>query len=809
MTKRILAVVLALVLCLSMLSVQAFAIDTWTITPSVTDIANSTSKTVAFTWNAPTGGADYYTVTVALGNTTIVNGTRVTNTTYTFTANNSGDYSIIVRAYKNASSIETAIYTGTASVFIAQTSNGTGGLKVSSVDNNNTKIEWTAQPGNPTYYVAYTLSDGKVGGVEASTNSCTVSIAYASLRTINVYQGTQASHGTNALATWSNNGSAGTGNGSYGTGGVGLQNNTLYWSSYGNGAYYYVYFYLGNSTNRGSVTGNGPTQQTNVSVASIISSYGYSNSITFEVVLATTGAVIGTYYYAGNNFNNTTNYGFNVTPYYNGYATATWNAYNGADRYIVTATVNGATTYSQTVYTTSDANIKYSFGYVTTISVQAASGNRILGAVGTATINANGQVSYTGVNGSQFGSWGNGGVNGNTVAGYNCILTVGAANSYLQWNSTIAGPYSILIIPEGGLSQTYNVGTVNFANIPLGQNTSFQVIVYTTDTRATVAQATYNASTRNTNTDTSKIKSSITNLTVTNSTSNTVTISWTAVSGASSYEIEYAPLSSVYYNTGTTRTTSFSLPYGKNSDFEAYVYAYVGAVKRSVGSIVHKAGDEFTSSTNDKNDTTKPADPAAKPADTTPAYVTGFKGTVGTSGSITLAWNAASGKPTYDIYYKKTSSSTWKKLYSTTARSLKVNKLTNDTSYDFKVVANGKDSGILTMTIGTTSSTKTAADPGATSSASAPSMTSASGGSGSISASWTSVSGANLYRVYIAEDGETTYKTKKTAWSTSSTSLTLTGVSKGTYKVRVKASTDNGKTWTDLADCDYLTVTVK
>ena len=579
--KKITVIILTIAMALGLVS-SVWAIDTWTLTPTVTDIANSTSKSVTVNWNAPTGGADYYTVTVTLGSNYVVNGTKVTNTSYSFTANNSGDYSIIVRAYKNASSIETAIYTGTASVFIAQTSNGTGGLKVSSVDNNNTKIEWTAQPGNPAYYVAYTLSDGRVGGVEAYTNTCTVSIAYASLRNIAVYQGTASSHGTTALATWSNNGSAGTGNGngSYGTGGVGLQNNTLYWSSYGNGAYYYVYYYLGNSTNRYSVT-NVPTQQTNISVASIISSYGYSNSITFEVVLATTGAVIGTYYYVGNNNNNTGNYGFNVTPYYDGHATATWNAYSGADRYIVTATVSGVTTYSNAVTGTSDVNIKYSFGYVTTITVQAASGNRILGTVGTATIDANGKVTYTGNNS-------NSGTTGNTVTGYNCTLTVNAVSSYLQWNSTVAGPYSILVTPEGGISQIYNVGTAKNANIPFGQNTSFQVTVYTTETRVTVAQVSYTA-----NSTPDDVKSSITNLTVTNSTDSTTTISWTAVSGASSYEVVYAPLGSVYYNSVTVKTTSYSLPFGKNSGFEAYVYAYVGSDRKAVGSIIHKAGDEL------------------------------------------------------------------------------------------------------------------------------------------------------------------------------------------------------------------------
>ena len=802
MTKRILAVVLALAMCLTMLSVQAFAIDNWTLdAPTITDNANGTSKTVTFNWNAPAGGADYYTVTVALGNNNIVKDTRVTNTTYTFTANTSGDYSIVVRAYKNASSIETAIYSGTASIFIAQSSTGTNGLKVSSVDNSHTKVEWNAQPGNPTYYVAYTLSNGNTGGVEAGTNNYyTLPFGYSEIRSINVYQGTASSHTTTPLASWTNNGSSGT-SGGYGTGGVGLSGSTLYWSSYGTNVYYFVYFYLGNSTVRNSVTSS-PTQATNVSVASILSSYGYSSSITFEVVLASTNQVIGTYYYNGGYNNGSSSYyGFNVSPTYTGYATAYWNAYTGAENYLVTATVNGATTYTNSVTATSDSGIRYTFGQVTTITVQAAAKGRILATIGTATINANGQVSYAGSNGNQ-GWWGSSSTNGNTQPGYNCILTVGTSSSYLQWNSTVPGPYSILLIPEGGLSQTYNVGASTSCSLPVGQTTSFQVIVYATDTRTTVAQASYTASASNNK----NVKSSITNLTVSNTATNSTTISWTAVSGATSYEIEYGALSSIYYNTGTTRTTSFTLPYGKNADFEAYVYAYVGTVRRSVGSIVHIAGDDFTSS-NDKKDDNKTD--TTKPADTTPAYVTGFKGTVGTSGTITLAWNAASGKPTYEVYYKKTSSSTWKKLYSTTARSLKVNGLTNNTSYDFKVVANSKDSGILTMTIGTTSSTKTAADPGATSSASAPSLNSVNGGKGTITASWTSVSGANLYRVYIAEDSSTNYKTKTSTWSTSGTSITLSGVSKGTYKVRVKASTDNGKTWTNLSDCDYLTVTVQ
>lgn len=801
MTKRILAIIMALVMSFSILSVVASAATAWG-TPTLT--YDPSKKTMTITWGAHED-ATGYTVTLYRDGTSV--GTRSvakTATSLEVVYNNitaGGVYKARVEATRSS---DTSLIADSNSITVPSTSTS-GNVSVTSTSNG-AKVEWAEVKDSVRYVVDYTYYDESsksvktASSIEVSATSTSYDITgvtYANLRTVTVSY-VDASFNKRAIATVN----VTNGGGSVGTGSVNLVGNTLYWSATGTGYYTGNYVINGSRYNLFNTASNyNYTNNTTADVTNIINYCKTYNiaSVTFEIYVYGTTNLVGTYTYSVTN-NPSYIYGIYVVPNTNGTVDVSWSSYTNATAYYVQYTVNG-TTKGETVTTTS-----YSFvrnGSAADVIVYAVNGNQIIGTVGQASIAANGTVTGNGQTSSSTPTTpGTPGTTGNVVTGYNCYLTVGTTSSTLQFTTNVVGPYSVLVVPVGEAARTPETINATTITIPYGSNTSFVVYVFSIATNERVAEASWTAKTTPAN-----AKTEVKNLTATLKNSSTTTLSWTAVSGASVYDVEYAPLGSSAYFTESTRNTTFDLVnYGKNVSFEAYVYAWVNSRRVFVGSVTHVAGDDYPAADDKKEDDKKTEE--TKPADTTPAYVTNFKGTVGTSGSITLSWNAASGKPTYEIYYKKTGTTTWKKLYSTTARSLKVNKLTNGTSYDFKVMANGNDSGVLSMTIGTTSSTKTAPDPGETTS-NIPSIIATSGGNGTLTVSWNAVKNGTTYRVYIAEDGTTTYKTKTSAWSTSGTSLTLTGLEAGTYKVRIKASTDNGKTWTNLSDCDYRTVTVK
>ena len=781
MTKRILAVVMALVLSLSMLSVNVFAAD---LTASI----SLSGTTVTVTVGAQDGATSYVVNLYKDGSNAVYQTRSLTAAGSVQFANlPSGSYSARVTANDAKGVLKTV---DTSSVSIPNSGTTASGTITYSGTTGTIDVSWTAVSGTGVVYeitANYRNTNGTTGSLRNTadgTTSTKFALGDATLTSISITY----TVGTGARQTYGTvNVNAGGTGGNPTTGRVNISGTTLYWDNNGT-SYAYITAYsptAGNLLNRYNA---GVT--TNYNFASLAARY---STIYFTVENYYNGvwSTIGTATY---NANSNTGYGsFYVTVSYNGTATVNWASYTGATGYLIQVTGTSTSSYntSGNTYT-----IPYTYGTATTVTVYATYGNSIIGTIGTATIDAYGNVTYNG--GSYQGGY-NQGAGANTVTGNNCYLVVGPTSSTLTWYGNY-GTYCTVLYTVNGVTsqaQAYN----NTATIPVGASTSFTVMVISN--QQLIASASYTATTATTP-GSSANKTTITNLTLTAKSSSTTTVSWEKVPGATMYEVDYVRMGANVVEPIYTTANSVDIPFGKASAFEVYVYAYINGRVTTVGSAIHLAGDEYET----KKEETKPNNPETKPAETKPAYVTNFKGTVGTSGSITLSWSAASGSPTYEIYYKKTSASTWKKVYSTTSRSLKINKLTNGTSYDFKVVANGRDSGILTMTIGTTSSTKTAADPGSSSTSATPSISSISGGKGTITLSWNAVSGANLYRVYIAEDGSTTYKTKTTSWSTNGTSITLSGVNAGTYKVRIKVSTDNGKTWTSLADCDYRTVTV-
>ncbi len=814
MTKRILAVIMAIVMSLSVLSISAFASD-WN-QPQLS--YDKTAKTMTITWNAHPSAAGYSVVLYKDGiNVGQVLSLAKTVTTYTFQSITAGGtYEASVTASFTGSAPETI----TSNKVVVESVVTVGTVKVSSAQSG-AIVEWAAVTNAAGYVIDYTYYDetsktiknGPSIPLTASTLSYAITgISYANLRTVSVSYQDSSLNKKLIQSVAVNGATTGTTTGTSTAQGVAsIVGTTLYWTGY-NAAYITIYAptYSQYSPvlNKQYVTG------TAFDFTSYASRYG---TLYFYVYPPTnSSAAVG---YATYNYNSTASSSYGISVGYlptGNQVRVSWNPVANAASYSVKAVVNNIEQNYATTNTYYD--LAYVVGNTAQITVYAVRADGYtFNIIGQASIAANGAISYSNYNaGYGYGNGlypnlgGYGTTNGSTVQGQNCYMVVGSTSTTVYLTTTPSNVYTCVYTVDGVSRQIPNI-TGSVFSIPVGAGTSFSMFCAGYSGTGMVASATYTASASSSATHTgssanANTPSSTKNLTLTAKSSSTTTVSWTKNSSATMYEVDYIRIGATTTEPIYTTKTSVDIPMGKSVGFEVYVYAYVNGRPVEVGNAIHKAGDEIGATT-----TTKPAE-TTKDEPKLSAYVTGFKGTVGTSGSITLAWNAASGNPNYEVYYKKSTASSWKRIYTTAGRALKVNKLTNGTSYDFKVVANGRDSGILTMTIGTTSSTKTAPDPdgsGSTGSAT-PVITSITGGTGTITVSWSAASGAVKYQVWVNPEGSTKYTKKATV---DGTSATVTGLSAGSYKVRIKASKD-GTTWGTFNDAsciksDYRTVDVK
>lgn len=785
MTKRILAIVMALVLSLSVLSFEAFAAFTVNISK------NSAQNAITVSWGAVQGAARY-TVTLNKSGGASTN-QSTTSLSCTFSGLTGGTYTARVTAYTSANGFIEEATSSSISLDVT----GTGASRKITVtgSGSTTTVTWPKQDGATGYYIGWTGRDSKNSGGytyanQNSTTSHTINLAISDIASISVSY-YNASGAMVPLDTWNNTGSSTTPGNTGSSGNVRIWQTTLSWGSYTGASAYRVVIYGQNQNVIYNNTYSNAT--TSLSLSNFIQQgYTYLYCEVYAIVNSSAETLIGyaTYgYYSGSTGTAVSGIYVRINNYNS--ATVTWyDNTNGSGQYLVM--VNGV---SQYVYGSS-ATINYTYGVVTNIYVYRYNQGNVSGVgqlVGSAVIGANGSVSNSGGTGSST-------TYGNTVSGYNCTLTVGSTSSTITWNPTSYNGYytnyTVVYSVNGEDTSRYFTTTNTTANIPVGSSKSFSVNItapnYATGRNEVIAYVSYTASVAS-NPTTSKVDG----LTLTLKNSSTTTVSWDAVSGASTYQIEYARAGYSASETVYTSKTSVDIPVGKNVGFTVNVYAIIGTRLQTVGTATHKAGDDYPSSSSSGNNNSS--------TDNTPAFVTNLKG-VATDKQVSLSWDAAKGNPGYDIYWKRESANEWKKAASNySKRAVNIKGLINGTSYQFKVVANGRDSGILTITPQASgSTTRTAADPDGGASR-VPVITSATGGSGTISVEWSGVTGGNLYKVYLSTDGRSYTRYAQVT----GTSATINNLDAGKYWVRIKASTNNGSTWTELKDCKEATVTVK
>ena len=152
-------------------------------------------------------------------------------------------------------------------------------------------------------------------------------------------------------------------------------------------------------------------------------------------------------------------------------------------------------------------------------------------------------------------------------------------------------------------------------------------------------------------------------------TNTTTTVSWSALSGALNYDVDYKLNSSGTWINAATATTNLSVALSGLTQVSLYDYRVRANCSGATGAY---AQAQFT--------TTAPASCKAP---------TGLTSSAITTGSATVSWTAVSGAANYDVDYKLNSSGTWSVAATATAStSVALSGLTASSLYDWRVRAN-------------------------------------------------------------------------------------------------------------------------
>ena len=271
-----------------------------------------------------------------------------------------------------------------------------------------------------------------------------------------------------------------------------------------------------------------------------------------------------------------------------------------------------------------------------------------------------------------------------------------------------------------------------------------------------------------------------TGLSTSSITQTTATVSWNAVSGATSYDVDYKPTSSGTWINAATDTTVTSIDLSGLTPSTTYDWRVRANCTAGTGSYVSA---QFTTLT-----------PCDAPTGLTASSIT--------QTTATVSWNAVSGATSYDVDYKPTSSGTWTNAATdTTAISIDLTSLTAGTTYDWRVRTNCSSGASSYVSAQFTTSATCDSPTGLT--ASSITQTTAT-------VSWNAVSGATSYDVDYKVDSSGTWI--NVATDTTATSLNLTGLTEGTlydWRVRVNCSSGTGSyvsaQFTTLTSCNAPT----
>jgi parallel beta-helix repeat protein len=255
----------------------------------------------------------------------------------------------------------------------------------------------------------------------------------------------------------------------------------------------------------------------------------------------------------------------------------------------------------------------------------------------------------------------------------------------------------------------------------------------------------------------------------TNAGNGQVTMNWTPVSGATSYNVYQGTAAGITKATGTKvgsniTASSFTVTGLTNGTHYFYVVTAVNA-----------AGESDVSAE-------KSATPSATPPPAAPGNIRGAAGV----GKATISWDTSAGATSYNIYYATSKGVTKTGIKVANAVSPQDVTLTNGTTYFFVVTAVNANGESAT-------SSEVFATPAATPPPAAPTGATATAGNGQVTISWNAVSGATSYNIYWSTTSGVT-KTSGTRISGSTSPFTHSGRTNGsTYYYVVTAVNSFGE----------------
>jgi len=230
-----------------------------------------------------------------------------------------------------------------------------------------------------------------------------------------------------------------------------------------------------------------------------------------------------------------------------------------------------------------------------------------------------------------------------------------------------------------------------------------------------------------------------------------VSLSWTSVTGATSYHVKRATTTGGPYTQVSAPTTTAFADTGL-SNGTTYFY---------VASAVNSAGE----SANSSEVSAKPTAPAQAPA-----VPTGLTATAA-SAQVSLTWSASATATSYNVKRSTTTGGPYTTISSPTAANLTDTGLTNGTAYFYVISA-------VNSTGESANSAQASATPAApTQAPAAPAGLIATGGNAQVALTWTASSGATSYHVKRAT---TTGRPYTQVAAPTAANFTDTGLTNGT-----------------------------
>ena len=257
---------------------------------------------------------------------------------------------------------------------------------------------------------------------------------------------------------------------------------------------------------------------------------------------------------------------------------------------------------------------------------------------------------------------------------------------------------------------------------------------------------------------------------------NSATFSWNAVTGASSYNVQYRVVGTSTWSTSSTTSNTYNainLTSGSNYEWQVQTVCTAG------GSSTFSSSTDFTTSTP----------PCSVP--------TGMNTRSINNTGATLDWTAVSGASSYNVEYEVVGASSWTTASVTSPFDSIVGALTPGTNYTWQVqtvCTDGGTSAYSTATNFTTTGTPPCSIPTG--------MATNSITSTAASLTWTAVTGAASYNLQYRVVGTTT-------WSTASTTTipyALSGLTASTnYEWQVQTVCSAGGSSSFTSSTDFTT----